>query len=68
MEKTYTNLNWTVVTNRNSPSISVTTNGVTRDCRVLSQIIVAPDGSKVLLEQHLSNEDHHHDVLITKVQ
>ena len=55
---------WTISTIRNSPSILVDDAGQQRDCRILVQLITASDGSKIELEQHISNVDEYHDLLI----
>ena len=58
---------WEISTIRNSPSILVDDSGQKRDCRILVQDIVAPDGSRIRIEQHISNVDEYHDIIIEKV-
>ncbi|WP_437372834.1 hypothetical protein [Maribacter litoralis] len=67
MENNINQNGWRVSTTRNSPSILVDDGGQKRDCRVIVQIITAPDGSKISVEQHISNMDDYHDILIDKV-
>lgn len=57
---------WIISTTRNSPSVLVDDGGQKRDCRILVQVIAAPDGSKIQMEQHISNVDDYHDILIEK--
>jgi len=67
MKKNLNQNGWIISTTRNSPSISVNNGSKNKDCRIITQIIIAPDGSKIQMEQHISNTDDYHDILITKV-
>lgn len=64
MENKINQNDWIITTNRNSPSVLVDDNGQKRDCRILIQVITAPDGSKIQMEQHISNVDDYHDILV----
>lgn len=63
----HTDSGWTINTVRNSPIIEVQVNGKKIPCRILEQIITAPDGSKIKIEQHISNNSDYHDIWTTVV-
>lgn len=67
MENNINQNGWRVSTARNFPSILLDDGGQKRDCRVIVQIITTPDGSKISVEQLLSNMYDYHDILIDKV-
>lgn len=64
MENSINQNGWSISTTQNSPSILVDDEGEKRDCRILVQIITAPDGSRIYLEQHISNQDDYQDILL----
>jgi hypothetical protein len=57
-----------VETTRNSKNIALTENGITHGCRVLNQIITAPDGSKMLIVQEISNTSDYHDINFSPIK
>ncbi|MDP2685935.1 MAG: hypothetical protein Q8O62_01860 [Aequorivita sp.] len=65
--KTINSFGWNVETIRNSKDIGVTDGNLSYKCNVLVQAITAPDGSKILVEQHIENDGEYQDILISRV-
>lgn len=65
--KTVSSYGWTIETTRNSKDIKVTDGNISYKCNVLEQVITAPDGSKILVEQHIENDGDYQDILISRL-